>query len=354
MTQMVEFNSLKARTYSRLGQRGAIFGLGIFDAIGQNSNLVVLTADLATTQNELAEVDKAAKDNAAAITELTAQITELNTLKEKIEALEVAHENFVQTGDLAAYYTKEEIAGVIDTELASYMTSDQVASYVDEIVKTEVLTKITAINGRMDTFDADLSKVSQDFAAYRQEQALAYNDVIDRITALEDYKGATLATLEETVKGQGEDLAKALLDIKALSDKFAGYATTQALTDVETGVKAYVDAEVKKCTDELATLKKTLEALQVDVDGLKNMIQSITFVPEYTDGTVQFSALILKYLEGGRNKETTVEGGGDKTKCSDHTFLSAAARAVRRAIPLKFTRRSCTASTKRGWKKKCT
>lgn len=48
MTQVVEFNSLKARTYSRLGQRGAIFGLGIFDAIGQNSNLVVLTADLAT------------------------------------------------------------------------------------------------------------------------------------------------------------------------------------------------------------------------------------------------------------------------------------------------------------------
>ena len=265
-----------------------------------------LTADLATAQNELAEVDKAAKDNAAAITELTAQITELNTLKEKIEALEAAHENFVQTGDLAAYYTKEEIAGVIDAELASYMTSDQVASYVDEIVKTEVLTKITAINGRMDTFDADLSKVSQDFAAYRQDQTLAYNDVIDRITALEDYKGATLATLEETVKGQGEDLAKALLDIKALSDKFAGYATTQALADVEAGVKAYVDAEVKKCTDELATLKKTLEALQVDVDGLKNMIQSITFVPEYTDGTVQFSALILKYLEGGRNKETTV------------------------------------------------
>ena len=38
MTQVVEFNSLKARTYSRLGQRGAIFGLGIFDAIGQNSS----------------------------------------------------------------------------------------------------------------------------------------------------------------------------------------------------------------------------------------------------------------------------------------------------------------------------
>ena len=266
-----------------------------------------LTADLATAQNELAEVDKAAKDNATAITELTAQITELNTLKEKIEALEAAHENFVQTGDLAAYYTKEEIAGVIDAELASYMTSDQVASYVDEIVKTEVLTKITAINGRMDTFDADLSKVSQDFAAYRQDQTLAYNDVIDRITALEDYKGATLATLEETVKGQGEDLAEALLDIKALSDKFAGYATTQALADVEAGAKAYVDAEVKKCTDELATLKKTLEALQVDVDGLKNMIQSITFVPEYTDGTVQFSALRLHYLKSdGSWDEKTV------------------------------------------------
>lgn len=43
-----EFNSSKARTYSRLGQRGAIFGLGLFDIIGQNHNLIVLTADLAT------------------------------------------------------------------------------------------------------------------------------------------------------------------------------------------------------------------------------------------------------------------------------------------------------------------
>lgn len=43
-----ELNSSKARTYSRLGQRGAIFGLGLFDVIGQNKNLIVLTADLAT------------------------------------------------------------------------------------------------------------------------------------------------------------------------------------------------------------------------------------------------------------------------------------------------------------------
>lgn len=48
MTQQMDFNSLKVRTYSRLGQRGAIFGLGIFDAIAQNKNLAVLTADLAT------------------------------------------------------------------------------------------------------------------------------------------------------------------------------------------------------------------------------------------------------------------------------------------------------------------
>ena len=265
-----------------------------------------LTTDLSEAQNKLDEVEKAAGDNAAVITKLSTQISELTILKGKVDALEAAHVNFVQTGDLAAYYTKEEIAGVIDTELAAYMTNEQVASYVDEIVKAEVLAKATAINGRLDKFDTSLSKVSQDFEDYCKDQTVAYNNVIDRIQALEDYKSATLTTLEQTVSSQGQSLAQALLDIQALSDKFSGYATTQALTDLETTVKAYVDAEVKKCTDDLGTLKNKLKTLQVDVDGLKNMIQSVTFVPEYTDGTVQFSALILQYQENGRTKTTTV------------------------------------------------
>lgn len=284
-----------------------------------------LTADLAAAQNELAEVNKAAENNAAAITTLTTQIAELTTLKEKINALEAAHANFVQTGDLAAYYTKGEILDVIDMRLvsymesymASYMTSEEVksyvTSYVDETVRTQVLTEITKINERMDTFNAELAKVSQEFATYRDNQTTAYNNVIERIDALEDYKQSTLEALVETVQEQGEslgqaqrDLANALGDIQNLKEEFAKYATN--LSNVETEVKAYADAAVKTCTDELTKLKDRLDILEVDVDGLKNMIQSVTFVPEYTDGEVQFSALILKYTDADGSKQTAKVG----------------------------------------------
>ncbi len=45
---MPELNKLNARIYSRLGQRGAIFGMAALDAAEANPDFVVLTADLAT------------------------------------------------------------------------------------------------------------------------------------------------------------------------------------------------------------------------------------------------------------------------------------------------------------------
>ena len=44
---MLTFNSLNFRTWSKLGQRGAFFGLAIFEVVEQHENAVVLSADLA-------------------------------------------------------------------------------------------------------------------------------------------------------------------------------------------------------------------------------------------------------------------------------------------------------------------
>lgn len=45
---MTNLNKLNARIYSRLGQRGAIFGMAALEAAAEDSKFVVLTADLAT------------------------------------------------------------------------------------------------------------------------------------------------------------------------------------------------------------------------------------------------------------------------------------------------------------------
>lgn len=44
---MVTLDKISSRTYSRLGQRGAIFGMAVCDAAKDNSKFVLLTADLA-------------------------------------------------------------------------------------------------------------------------------------------------------------------------------------------------------------------------------------------------------------------------------------------------------------------
>ena len=45
---MRELTRQMARVYSRLGQRGAIFGMAINERAAQDEKMVVLTADLAT------------------------------------------------------------------------------------------------------------------------------------------------------------------------------------------------------------------------------------------------------------------------------------------------------------------
>ncbi len=45
---MIEFNSLNFRTWSKLGQRGAFFGIAIFEVAENHDNTMVLTADLAS------------------------------------------------------------------------------------------------------------------------------------------------------------------------------------------------------------------------------------------------------------------------------------------------------------------
>lgn len=45
---MIEINSLNARIWSKLGQRGTMFAVAIFEAVQKHDNLMVLTADLAT------------------------------------------------------------------------------------------------------------------------------------------------------------------------------------------------------------------------------------------------------------------------------------------------------------------
>ena len=46
---MIEINKLNARIYSKLGQSGASFGIGLFDVLKTSPDIIVLSADMSTT-----------------------------------------------------------------------------------------------------------------------------------------------------------------------------------------------------------------------------------------------------------------------------------------------------------------
>jgi len=46
---MIEINKLNARIYSKLGQSGSVFGIGLFEAFKEHANIVVLSSDMSST-----------------------------------------------------------------------------------------------------------------------------------------------------------------------------------------------------------------------------------------------------------------------------------------------------------------
>lgn len=46
---MIEINKLNARIYSKLGQSGSVFGVGLFEAFKEHPNIIVLSSDMSTT-----------------------------------------------------------------------------------------------------------------------------------------------------------------------------------------------------------------------------------------------------------------------------------------------------------------
>ena len=295
-----------------------------------------LNTQLSDAMNKLQAVEQTAQGNAEAIIKLTSEIAQLVDMQSKIEALEAANETFAKKTDLAGYVTtealgaymnSEDIKGYIDEQLVDYLTeakidgkvkesADAIYDYVNNTVKAGVMGQIEALNSSLEEYNAKLQGLIGDFDVYKKQQNTAYQDLVGRIEALEEYKNTTLSTLlsdVETLKGQAatlgtsveglvSDLSAAVNDIQTLQTQIAGCLTSTDLqpylkkADLGTEIENYIGEAMKNNESAFKGIEDRLTALEVDIKGLKNMIQSVVFVPEYTDGQVQFSALRVNYL----------------------------------------------------------
>ena len=216
-------------------------------------------ADLETRIN-----NKIATDIKAAIDALRAELGADYTAK--IEAA---------TNAVTSAYT--DAIATAKTEIEAAYTKD----IADAIAASETSMKAW-VNGKLQEVYAEIADVQADLAALAasvatdEELAAA---VAAQQTILNQAKSDLTAAYKEAIK-------KAIEDNNGLVSKEIADAVKAATETFNTKIDA-INAEIESIKTEIALMKESIGALE---DKFASRIQSIRFLPEYSDGKVEFTS----------------------------------------------------------------
>lgn len=243
---------------------------GLQEEIGE------LREALASAQNQLTE----------AINE-KADATTVNALQEQVDSL-----NKTLTDRLTEFDNVKEMAENNGEAIAEIQTKlTQLESLKNDIsslqeANLEHIGKFQSLDTRLEGIDEDMDKLSARIEEVASSSATAetINSIISRIQALEDYKAQTLEALVTQANADHEQLVQAIADIADLESKLSQYATLEGLQ------ANYYDKEA--IDEKFAGIETTL----TDLGLLKNMIQSVVYMPnaETSYGQTSFYQLQVR------------------------------------------------------------
>ena len=262
-----------------------------------------LTSQLAELQTKLTAVEQATKDNAATIATLTSQIAKLDDIQIAIKALQDADKEFVKTGDLAAYSTTEEMKKYLSNELASYMTDTEIATYVSDAIQTLKETELKNISDDLSEYNGTLTEHINAWNAFVEGSNLkTLKDVEGKLTTLGQFDNAINLALTE---GKYDDFAALVTQVNTLKTNYANCVTTE---NVNEKVNAALQAALKDNDSEFAKLSERVAKLEKEMGAMKNMIQSVTYIPTSSDRKVNFVTLHAKKDKNDAKFAVTLAG----------------------------------------------
>ena len=262
-----------------------------------------LTSQLAELQTKLTAVEQATKDNAATIATLTFQIAKLDDIQIAIKALQDADKEFVKTGDLAAYSTTEEMKELLNSELASYMTDTEIATYVSNAIQTLKETELKNLSDDLTEYNNTLTEHINAWNAFVEGSNLkTLKDVEGKLTTLGQFDDAINLALTE---GKYDDFAALVAQVNTLKNNYANCVTIE---NVNEKVNAALQAALKDNDSEFAKLSERVAKLEKEMGAMKNMIQSVTYIPTSSDRKVNFVTLHAKKDKGDTEFVVTLAG----------------------------------------------
>lgn len=189
--------------------------------------------------------------------------------------------------DLTAKHN-EEVAALQAQDAAILQTLDQHAAWMVELEEN-----LAAVDQRLGTAEALIAKIQANIAQMQVTIDALTEDLAELETTVADFQkqmgeqiarldGAIDAALAEALEAakNAEDAAKAYTDElqKAIERELAAIKTTLDQ------LSAYATTIEQKIDEYIASNDKVIEGLKGDIAEILNRVQSIVFVPEYTDG----------------------------------------------------------------------
>ena len=262
----------------------------------QNAADIIANKDLfdafvLATEKTLAELKAA---DAALVTNLNDLKKDLMTFQSKVRAELDEH-----YGAFAAYQSKVEADfAAVNAEIAvnataiaanaesiaanktliEELTADLAAKY--EELNTSISTLDTKYLGITDALGTRLTTLENAHA----ELATAHNDLVAEVAAYKEQTNETLASIAAEQITQDGKIKLNADQIAELQDGLTNL--NKVVEDNYTAVNNAIDAVE-------AALNEQIEALKDGLDALKGRIQSLVFVPEYTDGKATINWAVL-------------------------------------------------------------
>lgn len=278
----------------------------------QSADVESLKEQLGGLVEQLNGINASIQANADKIGQMVLQLAQYDGILDKIAALEEADREFITSGDLEAYYTKEEIASLIDTKLTGYMTESEVIAYIKDVATADIMAKVDAIYAKQGCYDEAIQNLTAKFDNYVGKQDAEYQKIISDLKILMDYKTNTLESLVTTVTGEGgleekvNDILAVLGDIESLETTLSGLAAdfTSFEANIKTTIESYLKESLATKDSELGKIQRQLNDLGIRIDGLESMIQSVVFAPQSINSN--FVNFLSYEIETKDNKFITV------------------------------------------------
>lgn len=207
------------------------------------------------------------------------------------EQFEKAYADIAKNTELINALTakhNEEVAALQAQDAAILQTLDRHAAWLVELEEN-----LAALDQRVGTAEALIAKIQTNIAQMQVTIDSLTEDLAELETTVADFQkqmgeqiarldGAIDAALAQALEAakDAEDAAKAYTDElqKALESELANIRTTLDQ------LSAYATTIEQKIDEYIASNDKVIEGLKGDIAELLNRVQSIVFVPEYTDG----------------------------------------------------------------------